>query len=85
MIKASDGGPRFQMIWREHGGPPVRAPEHAGFGRTLIERVTAQKLNGTAELAFPPDGVTWTLDAAMDQVLAAGGPAASSEPGQDVR
>jgi two-component sensor histidine kinase len=72
-IEALNGVPRFHMTWREHGGPSVRAPEQSGFGRTLIERVTAEKLNGTAELAFPPDGVTWTLDAPVDQVLAAGG------------
>jgi hypothetical protein len=32
--------------------------------------LTAQKLNAVAALAFPPEGVSWTLDAAADQVLA---------------
>ena len=69
-IQASDGGPRFHMSWREHGGPHFETPKETGFERVLIERLTAQKLNGTAELTFPPEGATWTLDAPADSVLA---------------
>ena len=58
------------MSWREHGGPHVKTPKETGFGRVLIERLTAQKLNGTAELAFPAEGATWTLEAPADSVLA---------------
>jgi two-component sensor histidine kinase len=44
--------------WRERGGPPVRKPEHRGFGTILIERMLAQDLDGTVQLSFEPGGVT---------------------------
>jgi two-component sensor histidine kinase len=59
------------MSWRERGGPPVEATEESGFGRVLIERLTAEKLNATVLLTFESGGVTWTLDAAAADVLAA--------------
>ena len=48
--------------WRERGGPPVSPPTHRGFGRNVIER-TAERLGGTAALAFDPEGVSWRLRA----------------------
>ena len=50
-----------EFIWREHGGPPVAAPQTSGFGRTLIEKIVPQQLDGRAELQYLPDGVKWTL------------------------
>jgi PAS domain S-box-containing protein len=48
--------------WRESGGPPVSSPAHRGFGRKVIER-SAERLGGTAVLAFDPEGVSWRLRA----------------------
>ena len=48
--------------WRERGGPPVSPPTHTGFGRNVIER-SAERLGGTAVLAFDPEGVSWRLRA----------------------
>jgi hypothetical protein len=48
----------------------VEAPEENGFGRVLIERLTAEKLDATVLLTFESEGVTWTLDAAAADVLA---------------
>lgn len=62
--------PRFGMSWRERGGPRVNAPERSGFGRMLVERLTAEKLDATALLTFAREGVVWTLDAAARDVLA---------------
>jgi PAS domain S-box-containing protein len=48
--------PKLSLIWREHGGPPVKEPENRGFGLSLIERSGAlPHLN--AELRLEPDGV----------------------------
>ncbi|NJO32126.1 MAG: hypothetical protein HC869_02380 [Rhodospirillales bacterium] len=58
------------MSWRERGGPRVSSPERSGFGRMLIERLTAEKLNATVLLTFERDGVVWTLDVAAKDVLA---------------
>ncbi len=69
-LEPGSGSPRFRMSWRERGGPQVGAPERSGFGRMLIERLTAEKLDATALLTFERDGVVWTLDAAARDVLA---------------
>jgi two-component sensor histidine kinase len=50
------------LEWCERGGPPVSPPAHRGFGRNVIER-SAERLRGTAELAFDPEGVSWRLRA----------------------
>jgi PAS domain S-box-containing protein len=45
------------VIWRESGGPPVKAPKRRGFGSMLIERVLAHEMEGPVQLAFQPGGV----------------------------
>jgi two-component sensor histidine kinase len=47
------------MTWLEDGGPPVVPPRRAGFGRTVIERMIAQALDGSATLDFAPAGIVW--------------------------
>lgn len=54
---------RFEMIWAEEGGPEVTPPTHQGFGRVVVERLTAASLGGTATLHFEPAGVRWVLEA----------------------
>lgn len=54
---------RLRVNWTERGGPAVTAPNHEGFGRRVIERMVAQKLGGTVELAFDVEGLSWTLSA----------------------
>jgi PAS domain S-box-containing protein len=44
---------RVEIVWREHGGPPVRAPERRGFGFQLLQR----GIGGAVRLAFPPEGL----------------------------
>ncbi|MBV9826551.1 MAG: PAS domain-containing protein [Alphaproteobacteria bacterium] len=37
-VDAKDGSRLLRVTWREHGGPPVKAPVKTGFGGSLIER-----------------------------------------------
>ena len=53
---------RFRMTWREAGGPTVTEPKRWGFGRQVIQQLTAQALAGKVTHQFAPDGVRWTLD-----------------------
>jgi two-component sensor histidine kinase len=69
-IDPNAGEPRFRMSWHERGGPPVSKPDRSGFGRRLIERIAADKLNATVQLAFDREGVAWTVDAAASDVVA---------------
>ena len=49
----------FCLTWTERGGPPVAPPQRTGFGRTVIERMIAQALDGTTALDFAPAGIVW--------------------------
>jgi two-component sensor histidine kinase len=59
-----DGQDRMLFYWREGGGPPVKPPEHKGFGSSLIERALQAGL-GPTRLEFDPQGVACTLDVAL--------------------
>ena len=49
------GGIALRLDWSEHGGPSPAPPAHTGFGTRLILRSLAAE-QGSAELAFPPEG-----------------------------
>jgi two-component sensor histidine kinase len=62
---SADGSnvPRAELHRRETSGPQVNAPKGSnGFGSTLIEKVFAARLCGTATLRFERDRVSCTLD-----------------------
>ena len=61
-LARSGGARRFVMTWRESGGPMVTEPTHLGFGRQVIQQITAQALTGSVTHEFLPEGVRWTLD-----------------------
>ncbi|MAZ83646.1 MAG: histidine kinase [Hoeflea sp.] len=46
------------LVWREFGGPPVKAPTRRGFGTTIIERSIPFELSGSAEVDYAPAGVS---------------------------
>ena len=52
-----NGAATLDLVWREHGGPPVQEPALRGFGSRLIERGLASAIGGTATLAFSREGV----------------------------
>ena len=72
-LASSGGRPRFRMTWRESGGPMVKEPTRRGFGRQVIQQVTAQALAGEVAHEFLPDGVRWTLDMPAAFVVSARG------------
>lgn len=47
----------LSILWRESGGPPVKAPKRRGFGSTIIERSIPFELKGEAELRFKLTGL----------------------------
>lgn len=52
----SPGG-GFTLDWVESGGPRVVAPDHRGFGSTLLEQVTGRELGGEVLVEYRPDGL----------------------------
>ena len=76
-----DLAPRFQMTWREIGGPEVTPPQRRGFGHTVFERMIKQALGASITIDYAKDGVTWKLEAALPSVTQeAGGAAQSAAP-----
>jgi two-component system CheB/CheR fusion protein len=49
------------LTWREEDGPPVTRPEKEGFGSQLVRQVVSHDLNGTAEIAYNPGGLSCTI------------------------
>lgn len=59
--------PRFELVWRETGGPPILPPDRTGFGTRMIEQVLAQELGGSVHLDFRPEGLVCTITAPWPQ------------------
>jgi len=70
-LSSCGGRPRFRMTWRESGGPTVTEPERWGFGRRVIQQVTAQALAARVTHEFLPSGVRWTLNVPATFVVCA--------------
>ena len=68
-IDESGAEPKFEMTWRERGGPRVNAPPIPGFGSVVIERITAAGLNGSSALNFEVDGVIWQFTAPLKEMV----------------
>jgi PAS domain S-box-containing protein len=64
-----DQDQRLLFTWRESGGVAARPPRRRGFGHVVLEEIVPGMLGGAATLAFPPEGVTWTLDVALGRAL----------------
>jgi len=73
-----DLAPRFQMTWRESGGPEVTAPQRRGFGHTVFERMIKQALGASIKIDYATEGVTWNLEAALPSVTQEPGGAAQT-------
>jgi two-component sensor histidine kinase/PAS domain-containing protein len=56
-IEHADEGRQVRLHWEERGGPPATSPLKPGFGTELIRRAFGFELEGTADLAFEPEGV----------------------------
>jgi PAS domain S-box-containing protein len=80
-IDSDKGDPKLEMIWHERGGPRVNSAPTSGFGKVVIERLTAAGLNASSILNFEPDGVTWRLIAPLKDIAKTG---ASDSPYSDV-
>jgi two-component sensor histidine kinase len=84
-LVGDSAGQRFRMVWRESGGPLVTEPKRWGFGRQVLQRVTAQSLDGTVTHEFPPDGVRWTLDIPCSFVVSTPDARAAGSAGNNER
>jgi two-component sensor histidine kinase len=56
---------RLELLWREHGGPPVVPPRRSSFGSLLITRNLGVAFSGESTLAFEEGGVECRLKAPL--------------------
>jgi PAS domain S-box-containing protein len=61
---------RFVLRWRERGGPPVREPEHFGFGSRLVDMTLRGQLGGELVRTWQSDGLQMCLSAPIDRLTA---------------
>jgi PAS domain S-box-containing protein len=64
-----DGSDRFNLRWRELGGPKVTPPQRSGFGTTVIEVMPRMELDAEIRLNYSPDGLCWRLDCPAETIL----------------
>lgn len=67
-IAAAPDGDALELVWREDGGPPVTAPEKAGFGQTVISRGLGQSGAKATQVEFRPDGLVCRMYLAREQL-----------------
>jgi PAS domain S-box-containing protein len=61
---------RLLFDWQELNRPPVAEPHRKGFGLVILKTVVPAVFGGTAELRYRPHGMSWHLDAPLNQLLA---------------
>ncbi|HHY50736.1 MAG TPA: PAS domain S-box protein [Alphaproteobacteria bacterium] len=69
VIANREDGSELVVTWRESGGPAVVAPAHAGFGTTIIERITGQSMGGQVVTTYALSGLTWELRAPAGSLI----------------
>ena len=72
-VEEQNGTREFRMSWQELGGPPAKPPSRPGFGTTIIERMIARSLLGTAKITYASAGLTWELVAPESGLVEANG------------
>lgn len=61
-INGIGGDAKFEMDWRESGGPSVVPPSKPGFGTRIIVDVPRVKLNASVEANYNAAGFGWHLE-----------------------
>ena len=51
----------FAISWTERGGPPVRPPDHRGFGSTVLGAMVKRAVGGEVEVDYAASGFGWHL------------------------
>lgn len=60
-----EGVRKLQLEWREHGGPPVQNPQHAGFGSTLLHKVLPLQSQADVRITFDDGGLRFWMQAPL--------------------
>jgi len=80
VFEDENGQDRLRLSWVERGGPIVLEPTRRGFGRFVIEAIAARVLSGSVDLRFDPEGVSCTIEGAVDSTVIAKNPLGIEAP-----
>ncbi|WP_129790695.1 sensor histidine kinase [Sphingosinicella sp. CPCC 101087] len=69
-VRGERSAERFTLRWLEKGGPPVREPEHFGFGSRLVDITLKGQLGAELVRTWRPEGLEVCLSAPVDQLVA---------------
>jgi PAS domain S-box-containing protein len=69
-MSSGEDGHMLRLCWRERGGPRIEPPSRKGFGTRLIERGLTGQIGGSLSLDYPPEGVTCTVEAPLQNLQA---------------
>ena len=78
-VRWSHSDDRLNLEWRESEGPPVRTPEHRGFGTRLFLRALDQ-FGGSAEAIFAATGLVCRLSVPLSERTPSIIPASGASP-----
>ena len=62
------------MRWKERGALAGTAPQHRGFGQTVIVDMVKHALDAEVSLSFRDSGVLWEIEAPAEGVCVPAGP-----------
>jgi two-component sensor histidine kinase len=57
LVAENGAGAHLVLEWQESDGPIVGASSRTGYGTSVIRDLIPYELGGTANLAFPPEGI----------------------------
>jgi two-component sensor histidine kinase len=60
-----EGTRKLHLEWREVGGPPVKEPQHRGFGSTLLQRVLPMQCSAEVEVQYAQEGLRFQMSAPL--------------------
>lgn len=64
-VDEAEGVRKLHLEWRERGGPPVIAPQHQGFGTTLLQRILPMQCKAEVEVQYDPEGLRLRMQAPL--------------------
>lgn len=65
----ANGSGRFSFRWQERGGPAVIAPEHKGFGSTVLEIVMGDCCGEKPRFEFASAGLVYELTGPLEGII----------------
>jgi two-component sensor histidine kinase len=64
-VDEAEGVRKLHLEWRERGGPLVSAPQHQGFGTTLLQRILPMQCKAEVEVQYDPEGLRFRMQAPL--------------------